>query len=165
MNPRIKKTTYRKKTRELLIRLIFQMASMEDFSEGEKDRYLADSSLYIGDVREDLPPGCIFDETKGEKPDLPYLNRCFTCVREHLREIDDLIERASDKWKVERMSAVDLAILRVAVAELLYIDEIEDSVSVNEAVLLAKKYGSEKSAVFINGVLGKVARSRSEGGT
>jgi len=141
------------------------MASTEDFSDAAKDGFLADRSLYSGDVSEDVPPGCIFDEKKGEEPDFPYLNWCFVCVRDNLKEIDEIIERASEKWSVERMNTVDLAILRVAVAELFYIDDIEDSVSVNEAVLMAKKYGSEKSAVFINGVLGTIARSLSEGGT
>jgi len=122
---------------------------------------LADTSLYLGDVREDSPPGCIFDEAAGESPDMPYLNWAFECLRSHLSDIDRMIADASEKWAVGRMSAVDLAILRVAAAELLYIDEIADSIAVNEAVLMAKKYGSEKSAKFINGILGAIAREHS----
>ena len=160
----IKKTTFRKKTRELLIRLIFQMTSTEDFSNKAKDVFLADRTLYIGNVSEDTPPGCIFNEEDEEEPDLLYLDWAFLCVRDHLDEIDGLIENASEKWSVERMGTVDLAILRVAVSELLYMDEIESNVSVNEAVLMAKKYGSEKSAVFINGILGNIARSKEESG-
>ena len=141
------------------------MASAGDFSDAAKDKFLDDKSLYIGDVSEDVPPGCIFDEARGEEPDLPYLEMCFECLRDNLAEIDGAIETASEKWALERMSTVDLAILRVAAAELLYIEEIEDSVSVNEAVLMAKKYGSDKSSVFINGILGTIARGMSEGGT
>ena len=130
------------------------MASTGDFSDAAKEEFLAEGLLHDS----------IFDETKGEKPDLPYLEMGFECVRDNLPEIDGKIEKASEKWTVERMSNVDLAILRVAVAELLYIDEIEDSVAVNEAVLMAKKYGSEKSSVFINGILGTIVRSKGEGG-
>ena len=160
MKKRAKKPTYRKKTRELLIKLIFQMTSTGDFSDTAKDAFLDDKSIYAGDVEEDTPPGCIFNEKTGEIPDIPYFNWAFLCLKSHLDEIDRIIENASEKWKIDRMSIVDLAILRVATAELLYMDEIEKSVSVNEAVLMAKKYGSEKSAVFINGVLGTIARSR-----
>ena len=161
MKKSVKKPTYRKKTRELLIKLIFQMTSTGDFSDTAKDAFLDDKSIYTGDVSEDMPPGCIFNEKTGETPDIPYFNWAFLCLKNHLDEIDQCIEDASEKWKVDRMSIVDLAILRVATAELIYMDEIEKSVSVNEAVLMAKKYGSEKSAVFINGVLGAIVRSRS----
>ena len=158
------KAAFRKKTRELLIRLIFQMASTGDFSDEAKEAFLADASLFTGDVREDMPLGCIFDEAAGEKPDMPYLDWTFACVRDNLEEIDGAISGSSEKWDIGRMGIVDLSILRVAVAELLYLEEIDDSVSVNEAVLMAKKYGTEKSASFVNGVLGAVARGGAPAG-
>ena len=135
------------------------MTSSGDFSDATKEAFLADKSLYSGDVIEDIPTGCIFDENQGEEPDLPYFEWCFFNLRENLSEIDSLINKASEKWSLGRMSFVDLAILRVAVAELLYIDEIDPGVSVNEAVLMSKKYGSEKSASFINGILGGIVRA------
>ena len=155
------KTTFRKKTRELLMRLIFQMTATGDFSDEAKEAFLADTSLYNGNVQEDKPPGCIFDETNGEQPDMPYLNWAFACVRDNLSEIDRILTDASEKWSIGRMSIVDLSILRVAVAELLFMEDIDEGVSVNEAVVMAKKYGTGKSAAFINGVLGAVARSES----
>ena len=158
---------YRKKTRELLIKLVFQMSSSPspssssrgDFSEDAKDAFLADTSLYMGDVENDTPPGCIFDEAAGEKPDLPYLDWAFFCLRDNLSEVDSVISAASEKWAIDRMATVDLAILRVAVAELLYLDGIDSATSISEAVLMAKKYGSERSAPFVNGILGTIARS------
>jgi len=155
-----KKVLYRKKTRELLMRLIFQMTATGDFSDNAKEAFLKDTSLYSGDVSEDTPMGCIFDEKKGESPDLIYLDWAFLCVRDNLEEIDAKLAEASEGWSVQRMGTVELAILRVAAAELSYIDGIDTGVSVNEAVLMSKKYGSEKSASFVNGVLGAIARLR-----
>jgi len=152
------KTIYRKKTRELLMRLIFQMTSTGDFSDEAREVFLADSSLYSGDVSLDSPPGCIFDESAGESPDTAYFNWAFECIRDNLPEIDLIIEEASEGWALPRIGTAELAILRVAAAELLYIEGIDTGVSVNEAVILSKKYGTEKSAAFVNGVLGSVAR-------
>ena len=157
MKTRKGKPGYRKKTRELLVRLLFQMASTGDFSDEAKEGFLDDKSLYAGGA-----DGDIFDEASSEEPDMSYLNWAFVCVRDHIDEIDEALNKASEKWSLSRMSGVDLAILRVAAGEILYIEEIEDNISVNEAVLLAKKYGSEKSAGFINGILGAVTRSSDE---
>ena len=141
----ISKIKYRKKTRELLMRLLFQMAATDDFSDEAKDAFLTDTSH-------------LFDEDSCETPDLPYFNWAFQCVRDHLEEIDSELTKASEGWAVQRMGTAELAILRVAAAELLYIDGIDVSVSINEAVNLAKKYGTDKSAPFVNGVLGTIAR-------
>ena len=158
------KTLYRKKTRELLMRLIFQMESTGDFSDDAKESFVADKSLYMGDKREEAAFGCIFDEESGESPDLAYMNWAFLCLRDNLDEIDRMIADASEGWSVKRIGATELAILRVAAAELLYIEDIDVGVSVNEAVLMAKRYGSEKSASFVNGLLGTIARQGSEAG-
>ncbi|MCL1895240.1 MAG: transcription antitermination factor NusB [Clostridiales bacterium] len=159
------RAVFRKKTRELLIRLIFQMTSTGDFSDCAKTAFLADTSLFIGDVHEDMPLGCIFDEAAGEGPDMPYLDLAFCCVRDNLSKIDAVISGSSEKWDIGRMSTVDLSILRVAIAELLYMEGIDEGVSINEAVIMAKKYGTEKSSAFINGILGAVARmGAAEGG-
>ena len=80
-------------------------------------------------------------------------------VQDHHEEIDALISRNLDKWTIDRIAKTDLAILRTAVAEMLYVDSIPERVSINEAVNLAKKYGDERSYAFINSVLGKISRS------
>lgn len=79
-------------------------------------------------------------------------------VFEKLDEIDALIEKYSIGWKKSRLPKVTLAILRLAFCEILYVDSIPESVSVNEAVELAKKYATEQDASFINGILGTYLR-------
>jgi transcription antitermination factor NusB len=74
-------------------------------------------------------------------------------VSEQKGELDRVIREASENWRVERMSKLDISILRVATYEILFRDEIPPKVSINEAVELAKRYGSEESGRFINGVL------------
>lgn len=75
----------------------------------------------------------------------------------HLDEIDARIGAVSEHWVVSRMPPVDRNILRTAVFELLYMDDVPASVTINEAVELAKIYGGEDSSKFVNGVLGRIA--------
>ena len=72
---------------------------------------------------------------------------------EHKEELDKLIAECSDNWSLSRMSKVDISILRMAVFEFLYCDDIPPKVSINEAVDLGKIFGSENSGSFINGIL------------
>ena len=74
-----------------------------------------------------------------------------------LDEIDAMIEEKSEGWKVGRMGKVELSILRLAVYEIRYDDDIPVGVAINEAVKLAKKYGQEQAGSFVNGVLAKFA--------
>jgi len=82
-------------------------------------------------------------------------------VQDHHEDIDRLITENLDNWTLERIARTDLAILRTAVAEMLYVESIPVGVSINEAVDLAKKYGDERSYAFVNSVLGKISRSLS----
>lgn len=75
-----------------------------------------------------------------------------------LFDIDELIEKNSIGWRINRISKVSLAILRLAACEMLYIPEVPVSVSINEAVELCKKYGAQEDAPFVNGILGSVAK-------
>ena len=77
----------------------------------------------------------------------------------HLDEIDERIAACSLKWTKERISRVAMAVMRVSVYEMLYEGDIPASVSINEAVELAKKYGGEDDSAFVNGILGTIARS------
>ena len=79
-------------------------------------------------------------------------------VYENLDAIDEVIEKYSIGWKKERLPKVTLAILRLAIAEIMYLDSVPSSVSANEAVELAKKYGASSDASFINGILGSYIR-------
>ena len=82
-------------------------------------------------------------------------------VQDHHEDIDRIITENLDNWTLERIARTDLAILRTAVAEMLYVESIPVGVSINEAVDLAKKYGDERSYAFVNSVLGKISRSLS----
>ncbi len=76
----------------------------------------------------------------------------------HTEEIDELISAFAHNWNRERLSRVSLSILRLAIYEMQWVEDIPVSVSINEAVELAKRYGGDADATFINGVLGGIAR-------
>ncbi|MFU0833316.1 MAG: Transcription antitermination protein NusB [Oscillospiraceae bacterium] len=81
-------------------------------------------------------------------------------VETHQKSLDEVIESFTRGWKVQRISKVSLSILRLAVYEILYEKDIPTSVSINEAVELAKKYGNSEDAPFVNGVLGSFAKKQ-----
>ncbi len=84
-------------------------------------------------------------------------NRCKS-IREQIPKIDQLIDENTEKWDTTRMGKVELTILRLAVYEMRYDDEIPAAVAINEAVELAKKYGQENSGGFVNAILGKISK-------
>ena len=81
-------------------------------------------------------------------------------LTEHLSEIDEIIDRNATDWKRERMAKVDLAIIRLAVYETTFDDNIPEGVAINEAVEIAKEFGGDSSPSFVNGVLGRISRKR-----
>ncbi len=89
---------------------------------------------------------------KGDEPPA-YLLQLVEGVATHLQELDALIARYSEHWRLERMAAVDRNLLRLATYELLHQPEIPPKVVINEAVELAKIYGTEVSGAFVNGIL------------
>lgn len=86
-----------------------------------------------------------------------YIERVVRGVVGNLSEIDEKINSVSKDWKVERISCVSIAVLRLAVFEILFCEDIPSVVAVNEAVSLAKKYDGEEAAPFVNGILGKIS--------
>jgi len=127
----------REDIREKTMQLVYQMDITGDFE-------VADLSIVEESVR-----------AAGKKQAVETL----MAVQDHHEDIDRLINDNLDNWTLERIAKTDLAILRTAVAEMLYVDSIPVSVSINEAVDLAKKYGDERSYAFINSILGKISRS------
>lgn len=87
-----------------------------------------------------------------------YASNLAQTAWDNLVSIDDLIEQNSIGWRINRISKVVLAILRLSVCEILYLPDVPVSVSINEAVELGKKFGAEEDSAFINGVLGSIAR-------
>ncbi|MBR2460702.1 MAG: transcription antitermination factor NusB [Clostridia bacterium] len=117
--------------------------------------------IYEADIQKDKPlSDLIADTAEGQefKAD-SYMCKTLSGVTEHREEIDVIISENAHGWKLSRISKTSGAILRLAIYEMLYGD-IPFSVSINEAVELAKKYDHEKSPKFINGILNAVAESK-----
>lgn len=87
-----------------------------------------------------------------------FAERIVLGVLKHREEIDGLVEQYSDNWRLERMTVIDRNLLRLATFELLYCDEIPPKVALNEAIDLGKKFGSEESSGFINGILDRIQK-------
>ena len=90
-----------------------------------------------------------------DNKDKKYIELTVTDCFNNLEDVDKKISVSLENWKLERLSKVDLSILRLAAAEIMYNDDIPFKVSVNEAVELAKVYGEDSSPSFVNGVLSK----------
>lgn len=87
-----------------------------------------------------------------------FARELFEGVSSMEQELDDVINKYSKGWKANRLPKVNLAILRLAIYEIKYLDDVPNSVAINEAVELAKKYSGEGDYSFINGILGSVAK-------
>jgi N utilization substance protein B len=98
--------------------------------------------------------------------DLEYYGSTVRGVWEHREEIDDFIRRSAEHWRLERMALVDRNILRLGAFEICRSADVPYVVAINEAVDLAKRFGSEESGAFINGILDKISEiSRKKKGT
>lgn len=131
-----------------------------------KARKRAVDAIFAADLRK-VSPESLLDTTAELVADRQNQDEIFGYARdivngvvEHHAEIDDLIETYSRDWAIDRMPALDRAILRVAVWEILYNDAVPNGVAINEAVELAKEYSTDDSGSFINGLLSNVSGSR-----
>lgn len=117
--------------------------------------------LYARDVSQTEHP--IFSEPFGTEivadPDSKYVQKILQLFLEHEDCINDRIRSANSHWRIDRMDRVDLAILRIGVTELCFTDTPEQIV-INEAIELGKRYGSETSFRFINGVLDAIRKTK-----
>ena len=124
-----------------------------------KSRELAMQALFYIDMSQNdsndlLERFCInFNPSKKARP---FFLKLVNGVVQEKPEIDSIIEKFSDNWKISRMSCVDRNIIRIAVYELLYCQDIPPKVSINEAIDVGKKFGTEVSGAFINGILDSV---------
>lgn len=99
---------------------------------------------------------------KPEEKQIAYVRELTENVERHMEELNGFIEKYSRGWKLDRISKVAAMILRCAMAEILYIDSVPTSVTVNEAVELAKGYEEPETVAFINGILGSFVRTEVE---
>lgn len=124
----------REKTMELLFGMTLSKDTIEEAIEGFTENY-------EGNIKE---------------IDLTYVKQALIGVGNNKEEIDKVIEANLHNWKIDRVSKVNISILRLATYELLYDKEVPKAVAINEALEIARKYSDEKSVSFINGVLDKV---------
>ena len=138
--------------REIAIQLCFA-ASSAGVSPDELAERFFEPSYYesLGEEQE-----LFLDYPDDEQ--MAYIRRLTGLVAERRDEIDALIERYARGWRVERISRTALAVLRCAVCEILYMDDIPNAAAINEAVELCKGYDEPDTVAFVNGVLGGVVR-------
>jgi len=132
----------RSNAREYLMQMLYQMEIQNDYSEDAKNDFL------ISQIEDDSQNG--------------FINSIYQAFAENKENIDKLIEDNSKGWKITRLAKVDLAVLRLSITEFIYLPEdikTPVGVAINEAVKLAKKFGSDDSAKFINGILGQISRA------
>jgi N utilization substance protein B len=130
----------RKNSREKTMHLLYQMEMRQEYSDEVMDVFF-DSSNLKNDEKE-------------------YIQIKMPLLLNNKDKIDDIIRKFLVDWTFERISKIDLSILRIALFEIEYCEDIPIEVSINEAVEMAKKYSEIESSKFINGLLGKYTRSK-----
>ena len=138
----------RRRAREAALQLLYEIDLCQKNS----------SDLSPESIRDDLLIQVNEDEEPLEPDMSQFCRDLVTGVARNVGEIDRLIESHSTHWKISRMALVDRNILRMAVFELLYCEDIPASVSINEAIEIGKRFGTEESGSFINGVLDHIAK-------
>ena len=129
----------RREIRELIFKMVFRVEFHDEEEIPEQLRLFMDTL-----------------ESAGEE-DRAYIEHKVQDILTHLEEIDVIIDSSAQNWKTSRMAKVELTLIRLAVYEIRYDDEIPFKVAVNEAVELAKQYGTNDSPAFVNGILAKFA--------
>ncbi|MFO7840464.1 MAG: transcription antitermination factor NusB [Desulfosalsimonadaceae bacterium] len=130
----------RHQSREMALQILYCMDMLEEQSQ---ELYEALSGL--------LAP---------RQPPSAFCRRLVEGVVDRLEELDGIIEQHSSNWRVYRMSGVDRNLLRLGVFEMLYCDDIPAKVAINEAVEIGKKFGTEETGPFVNGVLDGIRQYR-----
>lgn len=131
----------RKISREHMMKVIFQIEARNDFEGSDREIYFEDD---------------------GKKLDKDYCETIFRSFLANNQIIDENIKKYSKEWDISRIAKIDLSILRLAITEILFLPDIDVAVSINEAVNLAKLYGTENSSSFVNAVLGAIVKERRE---
>lgn len=131
----------RKRSREIAMELLFSM-------EISKNSYEQTIESFSENYEMDL-----------KTIDLEYIKKVMKSVTDYKEEIDEIIKNSLINWTIERVSKVNLIIVRLAIAEMLYIDDVPEVVAINEAIELTKKYSDDKSVSFVNGALDKAFKN------
>jgi N utilization substance protein B len=119
--------------------------------------------LFQLDIKKEKPSAAILKpfwvEYQPEDEVKSFAEEIVKGTHKHLAEINKLIRQCAKNWSLDRMAVVDRNVLRMAVYEMLYRMDIPTSVTINEAIEIAKKYGTDESGAFVNGILDSVART------
>ena len=127
-----------------------------------KARKRALDVLFASELRSENPVVALDrSEADGEGPTNAYTTTLVHGVFEHRREIDDVLSSYSEGWTLDRMPAVDRNVLRLGAYEVLYVDDVPDSVAVSEAINLVRELSTDESPSFVAGVLGHIVRDKS----
>ncbi|MBQ3879801.1 MAG: transcription antitermination factor NusB [Oscillospiraceae bacterium] len=137
----------RRSARELALHMAFEM----HFT-GENYRALMESRLTPEEFTEFAKEDRLYNVLPDER-DREYIARLLGGVDAHMPELDGYIEKYSVGWKFERLSNIVIALLRIAMYEILYEQDTPNSVAINEAVELCKRYDTQEAAAFLNGIL------------
>lgn len=129
----------RREIRELIFKMVFRVEFHAEEEIPEQLRLFMDTM-----------------ETVSEN-DRAYIEHKVQDILAHLDEIDQIIDTSTHNWKTSRMAKVELTLIRLAVYEMRFEEDIPTGVAINEAVELAKSYGEDNSASFVNGVLARIA--------
>jgi N utilization substance protein B len=127
---------------------------------------MALDAIFAADMRKQNPVDLLDVTAAGQKDRqnqdeiVGYAKQIVEGITQSYAEIDDRIASFSHKWSIDRMPAVDRAILRVAVWEILFNEEVPDPVAVAEAVNLAKEYSTDESGLFVNGLLSAISNTK-----
>ena len=143
----------RTSAREIVVRLCFSISATNASAEALLE-HTFDEDYYESLAKEDE----LFSEYPDEKQ-LDYIKKMVSGISTHSIELDDYIEKYSKGWQFSRISRTALAIMKTAMFEVLYMPDVPNGVSINEAVELAKKYDGTDTASFVNGILGSFAKN------
>jgi transcription antitermination protein NusB len=157
----------RRKARELVLQFLFQTDMNPPLAREEAARRTGETGSETAGAPDDESIiqeeiACFWENFKTEEGGKSFFRQLAAGVMAHRDQIDTLINEASENWRISRMATVDRNLLRLSVYELIYLDDIPPSVTINEAVEIAKRYGSEESPSFINGILDKIAHTHSK---
>lgn len=145
----------RRQGREMALKVLYSLADHE----GGSLEYVLGDFWKNFQFRNDVLGEAVEDESSPERPEVRNFAERLVCgVAENLEGIDRELNSYSTNWALDRMSRVDLAILRLAAFELIYSLDVPLNVVINEAVELSKRFGTEESPSFINGVLDHLAK-------
>lgn len=131
-------------TRSIIREHIFKILFRAEFY--NKEELIQQTDYYVSEL------------SNAKDKEIEYIKDKTLAIIDKLSEIDEIINENSDGWPTNRLGKAELTIMRLAVYEIRFDEEIPDGVAINEAVELSKKYGSDNSSSFVNGVLAKIIK-------